>query len=91
MITTGKQKGLFEGKRCTWAAGRNILQAEKAGSGFLGLSKQTISGNSLLLASALQDQSYMQELTIGARLKKIDSEAIAKSMQNSRHIQLKTL
>ena len=59
MITTGKQKGTFEGKKVTWAAAKNILQAEKAGTGFLGLGRQTTSGNSLILASALNDQSYL--------------------------------
>jgi len=57
----------------------------------LGLGRQAISGNSLLLASALTDQSYLTELTIGARLKKIDGEAIARSLEKARSIQLKTL
>ena len=91
VITTGKQKGTINGKKCQWASVKNILQAEKATGGFLGLGRQAVSGNSLILASALTDQSYLQELTIGARLKKVDCEALAKSLEKARSIQLKTL
>ena len=91
VISTGKQKGLFHGERCEAAAIRNILQAQKETSGFLGLGRQAISGNSIILSQLLADQSYLQELTIGARLKKIDSEALARSLEKARQIQLKTL
>jgi len=39
----------------------------------------------------LADQSYLQELTIGARLKKIDTEALGRALEQARQIQLQTL
>ena len=39
VISTGKQKGLHRGEKCQAAAVRNILQAEKATGGFLGLGR----------------------------------------------------
>lgn len=50
-----------------------------------------MSGNSLILAQLIESQSDLIELTIGARLKKIDSEAITKGMEKARSLQLKVL
>ena len=66
VISTSKQKGDFKGQKCVSAATRNILQAVKNQGGFLGLGRQAINGNSLLLGQVLADQSYLQELTIPA-------------------------
>lgn len=57
----------------------------------MGLRTQSVSGNSLILAQLIESQSDLIELTIGARLKKIDSEAITKGMEKARSLQLKVL
>ena len=57
----------------------------------MGLRTQSVSGNSLILAQLIESQSDLIELTIGARLKKIDSEVITKGMEKARSLQLKVL
>ena len=55
VISTGKQKGMFRGYKCVAAAAKNVLQSERAKGGILGLGRQPITGNSIILAQALSD------------------------------------